>query len=503
MYNEMTGKQIVISLLFLICAGYLSAQERSIVLGRKDEWRSIEVLNNTAVREGWKGYQDIVLSEGEYAAAEDGAEADLLLHFNEYPWKDEAGNYEPAGPNGRLSTENARFGGGSAAFPSYDTGITLIPGQDSMLVPGAVWGDFTVEFWLYPANLAEGETVILWTANLPTENGPLQQHIRCSFSRRRLQWDFANVFLPPDRSNFSLQIEGRQSLIPRKWSHHLLRFSAETGIVEYLKDGLPEDIAYANPAGRESTQVFLPVIGGTEGNPIELAPAFVGFLDELRISPFWVQKPGLREYRAESGRAVTEALDLDYRNSSINRIEAVYDTPGNSDVFFYYRILDRRHNTGTAAGSEWKRFTSGRELSLTGRYIQIMMELFPSGDRTESPAVSEIRVFYEPDEPPAPPARLTAEAGNGSVTLYWSEVPENDVAGYLVYYGTESGRYFGRDSSLGDSPIDAGKVTSLEVTGLENGRLYYFAVSAYDESTADGTNFLSREVSARPSRMNE
>jgi hypothetical protein len=502
MYNEMTGKQIVISLLFLICAVFLSAQERSIVLGRNDEWRSIEVLDKTAVREGWKGYQDIVLREGEYENSEEGGRADLLLHFNRYPWRDEAGNYESSGPNGRLSTANAKFGGGSAAFPAYDTGITLIPRQGSLFEPGSVWGDFTIEFWLYPAHPSEGETVILWTGNLLTEAGPLQQHIRCSFSRRRLQWEFSNVFLPPDRSDFVLELSGRQSLIPRKWSHHLLRFSAETGIVEYLKDGLPEDIAYANPADRESSRVFLPVIGGTEGNPIVLAPAFVGFLDELRISPFWVQDPGLREYRAESGRAVTKVLDLGYRNSTLKRIEAVYDAPGTSDVFFYYRLPDRRHNAGTAA-DEWKRFLPGREISVSGRYIQLMMELFPTGDRTESPAVSEIRIFYEPDEPPVPPARLSAEAGNGSVTLNWAGVPESDVAGYLVYYGTESGRYFGRDSSLGNSPIDAGKVTSLEVTGLENGRLYYFAVSAYDESGADGTNVLSRELSARPSRMNE
>ena len=59
----------------------------------------------------------------------------------------------------------------------------------------------------------------------------------------------------------------------------------------------------------------------------------------------------------------------------------------------------------------------------------------------------------------------------------------------------------GAGSSAGDSPIDAGSATRLEIRGLANGSLYYFTVVAYDSSQPRQQSAFSAEVSARPSRM--
>ena len=56
-----------------------------------------------------------------------------------------------------------------------------------------------------------------------------------------------------------------------------------------------------------------------------------------------------------------------------------------------------------------------------------------------------------------------------------------NVTGYFVYWGTESGNY----ASRGDSQYE----TTCTVVGLEEGRTYYFAVTAYDQ------NFLESEYS--------
>jgi hypothetical protein len=102
---------------------------------------------------------------------------------------------------------------------------------------------------------------------------------------------------------------------------------------------------------------------------------------------------------------------------------------------------------------------------------------------------------------------VTALARDGAVELSWRESPEQDTAGYLVYYGTSPGDYFGAgavvESIRVSSPIDAGKRTSLRIDGLRNGVLYYFALSAYDWVNPDHGGEFSREVSARPLRMVE
>ena len=71
--------------------------------------------------------------------------------------------------------------------------------------------------------------------------------------------------------------------MPRVWSHHLLRFDGDTGLVEYLVDGRPEATAYATATGREGGTVFEPAVGAAA--PLEFCPEYSGLADELRISP--------------------------------------------------------------------------------------------------------------------------------------------------------------------------------------------------------------------------
>src|SRR5258705_6891059 len=60
--------------------------------------------------------------------------------------------------------------------------------------------------------------------------------------------------------------------------------------------------------------------------------------------------------------------------------------------------------------------------------------------------------------------RGTVEAG--TVKLAWDPNAETDLAGYIVHYGTASGVY--------TNTIDVGYVTAWTVTGLTDGRQYFF-----------------------------
>jgi hypothetical protein len=130
-----------------------------------------------------------------------------------------------------------------------------------------------------------------------------------------------------------------------------------------------------------------------------------------------------------------------------------------------------------------------------------MFELFPNGARSRSPQVSELRVVYEPDIPPAPPTDLRADPGNSAIRLMWNSVNEADISGYLVYYGEAPGNYHGQDAELGPSPIDVGNVTRVDLAGLTNGKLYYIAVVAYDSTTPPHRSLFSTEISTRPSPL--
>ena len=68
----------------------------------------------------------------------------------------------------------------------------------------------------------------------------------------------------------------------------------------------------------------------------------------------------------------------------------------------------------------------------------------------------------------------------------------------MVYYGSTSGEYIGQSAAQGSSPVDAGKKTGFRLSGLENGKIYYFAVSAYDSTDKRLESVLSEEAYARP-----
>jgi hypothetical protein len=73
-----------------------------------------------------------------------------------------------------------------------------------------------------------------------------------------------------------------------------------------------------------------------------------------------------------------------------------------------------------------------------------------------------------------------------SVTLAWDpSAPNEDVAGYKIYFGTESQNY--------TTVIDVRDATMKSVTKLKKGMVYYFAATAYNSYGVESS--FSEEVS--------
>ena len=83
-------------------------------------------------------------------------------------------------------------------------------------------------------------------------------------------------------------------------------------------------------------------------------------------------------------------------------------------------------------------------------------------------------------------------AAADTLTLMWDRSPDSNVAGYLVYVGTQSGVY--------GSAFDVGNVTSFAYSNAKSGQAYYFAVAAYFPGPVIGTK--SNEVSGTSNTSN-
>ncbi|MFA6400141.1 MAG: FISUMP domain-containing protein [Salinivirgaceae bacterium] len=116
-------------------------------------------------------------------------------------------------------------------------------------------------------------------------------------------------------------------------------------------------------------------------------------------------------------------------------------------------------------------------------------------DTNRLESVKSYAVKVIPNEFPAAPKNLTAQSGNGQVTLKWNQNTEPDFLKYRIYVGSDSVTMELKDStsvSLAD--------TSIVISGLTNNLRYYFRITSMDNlrSESEPSNAVEAIPNAAP-----
>jgi hypothetical protein len=534
----------LVYILLFISGSVYGVGERTISLGGQSTWRLAEQRTNVTEARSVRPYPVLVLSSASGTSASGYSAAtgvlgnfspltepafDLSVSFDEGQtglYRDSAYHYRISAQSGVEAADRryARAGTGAALFGSTEavsgaSAIVIEPqSRDALFAAGNRIRDFTVEFWLYPLNMENGEQILSWVGTRPSGAEYTVQRIHCFSSRNRLQWSFTNFFASTAGTAYkNVEFSGSAPVVPKIWSHHLIRFDASTGLIEYLVNGLSETITYATSTGRESSEVFTPIAGN--GGTFLLGERFMGLIDEFKIHSVCAGRSSVQRYVTSGGRTVTAAVDLGGNSSGVVRVDASggrtsirgtrinnefrengrFRFSDDAEMNFFIRASE---NPYLLSDSPWISFTPGVDITgVQGRYVQIAVDFYPSADGESSPYLDELRIVYLPGEPPLPPRNLTATAVDGGVMLRWRHSPDANAEGYLVYYSSVRGELFGNDSVLGPSPLDVGRTNSFFIGGLTNGTLYYFRVASYDRITGTvdyNIGEFSGEVTARP-----
>lgn len=484
--------------IFLLCCGP-SVFPEILTLGNGDDWSGTS-FSNLETTAGRGGFMDLVIKTTELSPMET---TDLLLPFNRPEQSDRSGHYKIM-ENPDYNQEFLKTGSGSGTF-FKGMKMTLLPEAGALFSAHTNWEDFTIEFWLYPANTKEGEQILQWKGLGRAESQIYSQTVQAHFLNRKLVWSFDNFFQLPGSPFSHYEISG-EPLLPREWHHHMLRYNSRTGMLEYLIDGIPSAIIYTTDSGNESRTVYMPRIGEEPGE-LKIGETLTGFVDEFRIEKAFVENRSLNRY-SEPGFGVSQILDLTYPDSRIRALDIVRDAPGNAEVFPYYymgndrleaeRIYSRFRGEATVLeeGSPWRPFSElpeGGEGS-RGRFLMVAFLLYPDLKTDRTPRVSSVRIDYAPALPPLPPTRVRVERiASGEVALSWNASPSPDVEGYLIFYGEKPGEYI-----YPNSPVDAGKGLRREMTGLSPFKQYFFAVKSYNAGEIPQYSDFSEEISIRP-----
>ena len=302
-----------------------------------------------------------------------------------------------------------------------------------MFSPGAVWGDFTIEFWLSPAN-AGGREEVHRPGTAPTA-GRGQRQPRCTPGPALLHpRPQARVGLRrtcfgsrgPNASRYGSPARG--SFSPAPGTITCCASIRAKGCWNTSSTVFPRPSHTSRTRGRRPARSPCPSWGPRTAGPLVLGAGFTGFLDELRISRRVVDDPVLSRFLGKTGVAVSRIIDLGYSSTRVIRIETVDSTPADSGIEFSYQAADTWGGRKLLkSDTDWVPFGPERISGIRSRRAtsSCASELYPDGTRTQSPRLSSLRVVYEPNLPPAPPAGLAATPGNGKVTLTWRKV--NDL----------------------------------------------------------------------------
>jgi len=555
--KKFTVSIFTVYIFLLISGSAFGVGERTINLGGAAAWASAEyragVTEVRAIRPhpvlalsssmpaSVSGYQAAAGVWGNFSAMPADA-PDLLISFDENNkifFRDSTGNYRLQIPDSVQAADRlySRAGAGAVLFnraaanslTASASPIIVEPiSPNALFAAGSRLRDFTIEFWLYPLNMENGEQILSWAAINQNNGNSSTQRIACSITRNRVQWSFVNFFASARNASYiNIEFTGNNPVVPRTWSHHLIRFDASTGLLEYIADGVIEAIAYATITGRENSEVYTP-LAGTAGR-FFLGENFSGLMDEFKIHSAFARRSSIQRYNPQGGRMETKLIDLGEYSSAVIRIDVsggrfnIRDTSGDyagrninailnefhenirfrfsddSEMNFFIRADD---DPWLLNSKSWVNFTPGIDIAgVSGRYVQIAADFYPSSDGEASPYLDELRVIYLPGEPPLPPRNLTAVASDGAVTLRWRYSPDAYTEGYLVYYSAVRGELFGEGAAQGSSPVDVGMTNAAIIEGLRNGTLYYFRVAAYNRVTGAAhynVGEFSAEVTARP-----
>ena len=426
------------------------SEEKTINLGGKNGWSAnIQSMENLTLGKGRYGQEALQISTSSHKITD---YTDLYISFEDMNFssiQDETGNYKIEEDN-LFFTENSIVGSLAGLSRGKGSLLVLSGKKGSLFGELGLTGSFKIEFWLNPAVCA-------------------------------------------------IYLKSSSTIVPEKWARHSICYDDENGTLEYYIDGILEGIAYTTDTGNAYGQYLIPDLGTPA--KIEICRSFVGSIDELLISrevDDVSQTADSGVYSVDGAYFESLPLDTNSNGSVLNSVDSIMNVPEQTEVQIFVRASDNFYEWNDVF-PKWTLIKNKKPESLVqGRYFQVAINLFTDGKGEKTPVVTSLDINYSVQNPPYAPDKIFSQSGDSEITISWNQNNPNDKYGYLVYYGTKPGEYVGQGANQGDSPIDCGNKNSITITGLKNGRLYYFAVATYLKDYPDIIGPLSKEIYDRP-----
>jgi len=485
-------KKIIYLIFVLLVFSAFSITEQTISEGVDNRWDNIYKVENVS-RILYKNSYGFILNENEYK--EDNA-TDLILHFNDV-YRESInilGNYTAEEVSYIPNLKEKKLGAASANFSLQHHKISLKPKYNSLFASDSKMGSYSIDFWVYPQSLYEGNTIFsFYGPSYIQEYDKIDYSgIKCYYTGNQIYLEFANIYHIGNEP-IKFKIDTNLKLEIGKWQHIAFSYNDTTGKFLILKNGSKKRIVWLTDTGNENGTLLKPYISPYVKHSLVIGESFFGNIDEFHISRQFKEIYEARKYVEEHGVLYSKVIDMKYSGSEFKKFLIEYKNEFQTEIIAFVRCSE---SIFIEDNNEIEWIEISKVDKLKGRYLQWKLMLLDSYNGEYSPVLYDFKYIYAPNYPPVSPRNLRYSiTEDGRVKVEWDKNVELDLKGYYVYYGPKSHYYICGDSIEGSSPIFT-KENFIYLT-LPKYTQYYVSIKAVDNSYGEQKSEFSEEILIR------
>lgn len=425
-------------------------------------------ISNGAILFFKEGYHGIVFTGKQWEPDED---CDLYIDFKEKnPSRDVTLNYlyqnYKVVVNPDVRHNDYRTGG----FVSGQEKIKVrVHRKNYLSSDNPDLGSFSIDFFIYPV-MIEKEHVLIRKGIYYDDQF---YGLRVFLIDKKIKISLENMFTDDAGKTYSRELIGAASVSLKEWQHIGIKYNrANRKLSLYINGGLDTENL------TDSEQVSEVVrFHRKDGSDLELFETFKGYVAQFRImKTAQADYQGMIDPLPDRMQVVSPVLDLKYPHSMIHsfvfRIRHLEEAQA--------LLMLKKGNTKEemlragwqeASLDEKKEMLHVRE-NIKARFLQWKLMINRNRASKKIPHLASIRLRYEENPPPLPPGSVKVEKADGdALKISWEKNYEEEVQGYVVYWGIEPKEY--------ENKVDIGFKNSYIMPSLPKGKTYYFAVKAY------------------------
>ncbi|HBE03680.1 MAG TPA: hypothetical protein DC049_14595 [Spirochaetia bacterium] len=383
--------------------------------------------------------------------------------------------------------------GKAAEFLSRDNTLRFHDLPDAFFGEHGDIGSFSIEFYFFLYQMMNNQVILNRHGSVHSrvQDRILEQGFSVYIQNNRLCVSFDNFFHFKEKMK-TVILERGESLICGKWYHAAITFDALSGLLIKHLDGREEDCCYVSENGLETGTLYYPAFLPENKLPLTAGENFNGKIDEIQIKTYKTSGEKREKITGDDTVYTSRVFQLK-KYSMFSAAEISEKMHGRS----FSRIFTRSAGDFFLPDNEkipWREIKSGDlETDPPARYYQF--RLMFNNDGQQRNFITKISINYDIDIPPLSPVFHSIDTGPGSIDISWKKNTEADIAGYRIYYAREKFKH-----PLQIIEISPEK-TGWKISGLENGRLYYFALAAYDYAGKDNESEWSEIKFAVPGSL--